>query len=422
MQWVLDGYLLTLGSLVLVGGALGDLVGKRRIFLTGTIGFAVASVLCGLAPNLPLLVAARMLQGAAAALLVPTSLALLNAVFSGDDRGQAIGAWSGLSGVFTALGPFVGGALVDAFPFGWRLAFLINVPLAVAVVWLARQALPDLPGNRTSEPLISQLDLAGAALATVGLGLVIGPSSRSTHSGCARGPSWPSAWRCWWRSSSYRRAAPGRANPSDDPPDAVLGEVVQRRQPRHLRRLRSPERRDLPGHGVRPAGDGVLRTRGRGSRPPGHRSARPVLITGGRTGEPVGSALVPHGGSDRDGARTHLAEHPGPRIDLRRLCSAGHDAVRDRPGPGRRAGDHCGSDRHRPGPVRHRVRGEQCGGPGRRSHRHRGASGCGGHQRVRHRAGRGLPRQLADGLRAVRRRRDHCRCGLPVTEERPQIS
>ncbi len=162
MQWVLDGYLLTLGSLVLVGGALGDLVGKRRIFLTGTIGFAVASVLCGLAPNLPLLVAARMLQGAAAALLVPTSLALLNAVFSGDDRGQAIGAWSGLSGVFTALGPFVGGALVDAFPFGWRL-------------WLARQALPDLPGNRTSEPLISQLDLAGAALATVGLGLVIGP-------------------------------------------------------------------------------------------------------------------------------------------------------------------------------------------------------------------------------------------------------
>ncbi|MEZ5158700.1 MAG: MFS transporter [Candidatus Nanopelagicales bacterium] len=175
MQWVLDGYLLTLGSLVLVGGALGDLVGKRRIFLMGTVGFAVASVLCGLAPSLPLLVAARMLQGAAAALLVPTSLALLNAVFSGDDRGRAIGAWSGLSGVFTALGPFVGGALVDAFPYGWRLAFLINVPLAVAVVWLARQALPDMPGNRTAEPLISQLDLAGAALATIGLGLVIGP-------------------------------------------------------------------------------------------------------------------------------------------------------------------------------------------------------------------------------------------------------
>jgi len=175
MQWVLDGYLLTLGSLVLVGGALGDLLGKRRVFLVGTVLFAVASALCGLAPNLPSLVAARMLQGAAAALLVPTSLALLNAVFSGDDRGRAIGAWSGLSGVFTALGPFIGGGLVDAFPFGWRLAFLINLPLAAAAIWFSRAAVPDLPGNRTNAPLVTQLDLAGAALATVGLGLVIGP-------------------------------------------------------------------------------------------------------------------------------------------------------------------------------------------------------------------------------------------------------
>jgi EmrB/QacA subfamily drug resistance transporter len=175
MQWVLDGYLLTLGALVLVGGALGDLLGKRKIFIAGTVGFAIASVLCGLAPTLTLLVVARMLQGMAAALLVPTSLALLNSVFSGGDRGRAIGAWSGLSGVFTALGPFVGGALVDAFPFGWRLAFLINVPLAVLAVWLAREAVPEIAGSRTSEPLVTQLDLAGAALATVGLGLVIGP-------------------------------------------------------------------------------------------------------------------------------------------------------------------------------------------------------------------------------------------------------
>ncbi len=175
MQWVLDGYLLTLGSLVLVGGALGDLVGKRKVFIAGTVLFAVASALCGLAPTLPALVVARMLQGAAAALLVPTSLALLNAVFAGDDRGRAIGAWSGLSGVFTALGPFVGGALVDAFPFGWRLAFLINLPLAVAAVWLSRAGVPDLPGNRTPAPLVTQLDIAGAALATIGLGLIIGP-------------------------------------------------------------------------------------------------------------------------------------------------------------------------------------------------------------------------------------------------------
>ena len=93
--------------------------------------------------------------------LVPTSLALLNAVFSGDDRGPGDRSLVRAVRSVHRLGPFVGGALVDAFPFGWRLAFLINVPLAVAVVWLARQALPDLPGNRTSEPLISQLDLAG---------------------------------------------------------------------------------------------------------------------------------------------------------------------------------------------------------------------------------------------------------------------
>lgn len=175
MQWVLDGYLLTLGALVLVGGALGDLLGKRRVFIVGTVGFAVASVLCGMAPTITALVAARMVQGACAALLVPTSLALLNAVFIGEDRGRAIGAWSGLSGVFTALGPFVGGALVDAFPYGWRLAFLINVPLAALAVWLARSGVPQVPGNRTREPLLSQLDLAGAGLATVGLGLVVGP-------------------------------------------------------------------------------------------------------------------------------------------------------------------------------------------------------------------------------------------------------
>jgi EmrB/QacA subfamily drug resistance transporter len=175
MQWVLDGYLLTLGALVLVGGALGDLLGKRRVFILGTVGFALASVACGLSPTIAALVVARMLQGVFAALLVPTSLALLNSEFAGADRGKAIGAWSGLSGVFTALGPFVGGGLVDAFPAGWRVAFLINLPLAAVAVWLARSAVPDSPGTRTPASLISQLDLLGAGLATVGLGLVVGP-------------------------------------------------------------------------------------------------------------------------------------------------------------------------------------------------------------------------------------------------------
>ena len=172
MQWVLDGYLLTLGALVLVGGAMGDLIGKRRVFVVGTVGFGVASVLCGLAPTMPMLIAARMLQGVCAALMVPTSLALLNAVFAGADRGRAIGAWSGLSGVFTALGPFVGGFLVDSFGYGWRLAFLINIPLTGAAVWLALRCIPDLPGTHGS---LRALDWPGAIVATLGLALVVGP-------------------------------------------------------------------------------------------------------------------------------------------------------------------------------------------------------------------------------------------------------
>ena len=172
MQWVLDGFLLTLGALVLVGGAMGDLVGKRRVFVAGTVGFGVASVLCGLAPTMTLLIAARMLQGACAALMVPTSLALLNTVFTGADRGKAIGAWSGLSGVFTALGPFVGGFLVDSFGYGWRLAFLINIPLTVAAVWLALACVPDLPGTHAS---LRALDWPGALVATGGLALLVGP-------------------------------------------------------------------------------------------------------------------------------------------------------------------------------------------------------------------------------------------------------
>lgn len=172
MQWVVDGYLLTLGALVLVGGAMGDLFGKRRVFVAGTITFGVASVLCGLAPSLPALIAARMLQGACAAFMVPTSLALLNAVFADADRGRAIGAWSGLSGVFTALGPFAGGLLVDTFSFGWRLAFLLNIPLTVAAVWLALRYVPDLPGTQAS---LRSVDWPGAIVATLGLGLVVGP-------------------------------------------------------------------------------------------------------------------------------------------------------------------------------------------------------------------------------------------------------
>jgi EmrB/QacA subfamily drug resistance transporter len=183
LQWVVDAYLLTLGSLVLVGGSLGDLMGRRKVFDLGIGGFAVASALCALAPNAPALVAARAVQGVAAALLVPGSLSLLSSLFAGQDRGRAIGAWSGLSGIFTALGPFVGGWLVAAASWGWRLVFLINLPLAALALVLSRLAVPDLPGMRAGR----RLDLLGAGMVTVGLGLTVYPLIEWTRLGA--GPS-----------------------------------------------------------------------------------------------------------------------------------------------------------------------------------------------------------------------------------------
>ena len=127
LQWVLTGYLLSLASLILLGGALGDRYGRRKVFIIGTIWFAGASLLCGAAPNVEVLIAARVLEGVGAALLTPGSLAILQASFRKSDRAKAVGAWSGLGGVFGAIGPFVGGWLVDG-P-GWRWAFLINLPV-----------------------------------------------------------------------------------------------------------------------------------------------------------------------------------------------------------------------------------------------------------------------------------------------------
>jgi EmrB/QacA subfamily drug resistance transporter len=164
LQWTISGYLLTLASLILLGGSLGDRFGRRRLFVIGVIWFATASLLCGVAPNLELLVAARVLQGIGGAMLTPGSLAILQASFHPDDRAQAIGAWSGFGGVATAIGPFLGGWLVQAA--SWRWIFLLNLPLALAVVFVAVRHVPE-----TSDPdSVKELDFAGAALAVVGLG------------------------------------------------------------------------------------------------------------------------------------------------------------------------------------------------------------------------------------------------------------
>ena len=166
LQWVINGYTLTLASLILLGGSLGDRFGRRRIFLLGTVWFAGASLLCGVAPTSEALVAARALQGIGGALLTPGSLAILQASFAMSDRGRAVGAWSGLSGVAAATAPFVGGWLIDLG--SWRPIFLINVPLAVAVVVVSLRHVPetrDAAGVRG-------IDVPGALLTVVGLAAV----------------------------------------------------------------------------------------------------------------------------------------------------------------------------------------------------------------------------------------------------------
>jgi EmrB/QacA subfamily drug resistance transporter len=169
LQWTINGYTLTLAAFILVGGSLGDRFGRRRVLLIGVTWFALASLLCGLAPNLLVLVLARGLQGIGGALLTPGSLAILQASFRPEDRARAIGAWTGLGGVASAIGPFAGGWLVQTA--GWRWVFLLNLPLAAVVVLVSLRHVPE-----SSDPEMARgLDIPGAALAALGLaGLTFG--------------------------------------------------------------------------------------------------------------------------------------------------------------------------------------------------------------------------------------------------------
>jgi EmrB/QacA subfamily drug resistance transporter len=162
LQWVVNGYTLALTSLILLGGSLSDRFGRRRIFGLGATWFAAASLLCGLAPSIETLIAARLTQGVGGALLTPGALAILETSFRPEDRAKAIGAWSGLGGVAGAIGPFLGGWLVGVA--SWRLVFLVNLPLALVV----GVALRHVPESRSPEAS-GRLDLAGAGLAAAGL-------------------------------------------------------------------------------------------------------------------------------------------------------------------------------------------------------------------------------------------------------------
>ncbi len=169
LQWTLNAYTLTLSGLLLLGGSLGDRLGRRRIFVLGVLWFAIASAGCAAAPTVQVLIGMRGLQGVAAALLTPGSLAILEAVFRREDRAAAVGAWSGLGGVAAAVGPVVGGLLAGMAPWGWRLVFLLNLPLAVVVVLVTRRWVPETRDEQAS----GRLDLPGAGYAALGLGALV---------------------------------------------------------------------------------------------------------------------------------------------------------------------------------------------------------------------------------------------------------
>jgi len=161
LQWTVNGYTLTLAALILVGGSLGDRLGRRRIFIVGVTWFALASILCAAAPSIEVLVAARALQGIGGALLTPGSLAIISASIDPADRGRAIGVWAGLAGVTTAIGPLVGGWLVDTV--GWRWVFWMNIPLALAIVVISFRHVPETKGSQ------ERIDVGGAVLTVASL-------------------------------------------------------------------------------------------------------------------------------------------------------------------------------------------------------------------------------------------------------------
>ena len=167
VQWVIEAYALLLGALILVGGSLGDQLGRKRVFLCGVAVFTIASVACGFATTPGMLIAGRALQGTGAAFLVPGSLAIISDAFEEAERGRAIGTWSGFSSITTAIGPVTGGWLVEHV--SWRAVFFLNVPLAAVVLMLSLRFM-----NESRDPSrTSRIDWAGAALAVVGLGGVV---------------------------------------------------------------------------------------------------------------------------------------------------------------------------------------------------------------------------------------------------------
>ena len=186
-QWIMESYALFLASLLLVGGVLGDRFGRKRIFMIGTALFTLASIGCSLSTAIGPLIAARAIQGIGAALLVPGSLALISATFPQAERGAAIGTWSAFSGITAAIGPVIGGFLVDHY--SWTWAFLVNAPLGVVLLLICAARVPESRGDAGS----GAIDIAGAGLATVGLAGVVFAFIEAPSRGWAAVPVWMAA-------------------------------------------------------------------------------------------------------------------------------------------------------------------------------------------------------------------------------------
>src|SRR5919106_885110 len=162
-QWTANAYLVTLSSLLLIGGSLGDIFGERRVFALGVLAFGVTSVMCAVAPTIEILVGARALQGIAGALLTPAALAVIVSTFPPDERGKAVGAWTAWGGIGTVLGPVVGGQLVDSA--SWRWIFALNIPIVLITLFLVLRVVPE------GEPRAgARVDVVGATLCALGLG------------------------------------------------------------------------------------------------------------------------------------------------------------------------------------------------------------------------------------------------------------
>ena len=250
LQWVVTGYTLTLASLLLLGGSLGDRYGRKRVFVIGVAWFALSSAACAVATGSTQLIVLRVLQGVGGALLTPGSLAILEASFAPDDRSEAIGAWSGLGGVATAAGPLVGGYLISAA--SWRWIFLINLPVGTLVLLLSARHVPE--SRDPTAP--GSIDAPGAALATVALAglayaLIGGPAHGWTS------PPVLAALVTGLAATAGFVVRRAHGVGPDAAPRPVPGPTVHRDQRRDLRGLRRTRRRALPPAG-RAAGRGPL--------------------------------------------------------------------------------------------------------------------------------------------------------------------